>query len=37
MNSSELGSLAGVTVRALRHYHQVGVLDEPPRGPNGYR
>lgn len=37
MNSSELGSLAGVTVRALRHYHQVGVLDEPPRTPNGYR
>lgn len=37
MNSSELGSLAGVTVRALRHYHQVGVLDEPSRASNGYR
>lgn len=37
MNSSELGSLAGVTVRALRHYHQVGVLEEPPRSANGYR
>lgn len=37
MNSSELGRRAGVTVRALRHYHQVGVLDEPPRSSNGYR
>ena len=37
MKSSELASLAGVTVRALRHYHQVGVLPEPPRGLNGYR
>ncbi|SEF11609.1 MerR family transcriptional regulator [Jiangella alba] len=37
MRSSELAALAGVTVRALRHYHQVGVLDEPPRSANGYR
>ncbi|PPF45974.1 MerR family transcriptional regulator [Pseudoclavibacter sp. AY1F1] len=37
MNSSELARRAGVTVRALRHYHQVGVLDEPPRTSNGYR
>lgn len=37
MNSGELASLAGVTVRALRHYHQVGVLPEPPRSHNGYR
>jgi DNA-binding transcriptional MerR regulator len=37
VNSSELGSLAGVTVRTLRHYHQVGILDEPPRTSNGYR
>lgn len=37
MRSSELARLAGVTVRALRHYHQVGVLEEPERGPNGYR
>ena len=29
--------MAGVTVRALRHYHQVGVLAEPERGRNGYR
>ena len=37
MHSAELARLAGVTVRALRHYHQVGVLDEPDRGSNGYR
>lgn len=37
MRSSELAELAGVTVRALRHYHQIGILDEPPRSSNGYR
>ncbi|WP_265523431.1 MerR family transcriptional regulator [Oerskovia flava] len=37
MRSSELARLAGVTVRTLRHYHQVGVLEEPERGLNGYR
>lgn len=37
MNSSELARSAGVTVRTLRHYHQVGVLPEPPRATNGYR
>jgi len=37
MRSHDLASLAHVTVRTLRHYHQVGVLPEPPRGSNGYR
>lgn len=37
MLSSELSALAGVTTRALRHYHKVGVLDEPPRTAAGYR
>ncbi|MEV0616702.1 MerR family transcriptional regulator [Nonomuraea sp. NPDC050404] len=37
MRSSELAALAGVTIRTLRHYHQVGVLDEPERSVNGYR
>lgn len=37
MNSSELSSLAGVTIRTLRHYHQAGILDEPPRATNRYR
>lgn len=31
MRSSELAGLAGVTVRALRHYHQIGLLEEPRR------
>lgn len=37
MRSAELASLSGVTVRTLRHYHQLGVLAEPPRSVNGYR
>lgn len=37
MNSSEIARLAGVSVRTLRHYHQVGVLPEPERSANGYR
>jgi DNA-binding transcriptional MerR regulator len=37
VNSSELSSLAGVTIRTLRHYHHVGILDEPPRTANRYR
>lgn len=37
MRSGELARLAGVSVRTLRHYHQVGVLDEPERGANDYR
>ncbi|MGW0436805.1 MerR family transcriptional regulator [Micromonospora sp. NPDC003197] len=37
MNSGELARLAGVSVRTLRHYHQIGVLPEPFRTTNGYR
>ncbi|SDC70479.1 MerR family transcriptional regulator [Nocardioides lianchengensis] len=37
MRSGELAALAGVTVRTLRHYHQLGILDEPERAANGYR
>lgn len=37
MKSNELAKLAGVTVRTLRHYHSIGLLDEPPRQANGYR
>ena len=32
-----MAKLAGVTVRTLRHYHQLGLLSEPPRQANGYR
>ncbi|MBM2618414.1 MerR family transcriptional regulator [Actinoplanes sp. LDG1-06] len=37
MNSGEIARMAGVSVRTLRHYHQVGVLPEPARRANGYR
>ena len=37
MRSGELARLAGVTVRTLRHYHDVGVLTEPRRDSNDYR
>ncbi|UQU61899.1 MerR family transcriptional regulator [Couchioplanes caeruleus] len=32
-----LASYAGVTVRAVRHYHQIGLLPEPERDASGYR
>jgi DNA-binding transcriptional MerR regulator len=32
-----LAAYAGVTVRAVRHYHQVGLLPEPARDRSGYR
>ena len=35
--SAELAAIAGTTVRALRHYHRLGLLPEPPRTAGGYR
>ncbi len=32
-----MASYAGVTIRAVRHYHQVGLLPEPERDASGYR
>jgi DNA-binding transcriptional MerR regulator len=34
---SQLASSAGVTVRAVRHYHAKGLLPEPERDSSGYR
>lgn len=34
---SQLATYAGVTVRAVRHYHQIGLLPEPERNHSGYR
>lgn len=34
---SQLAAHAGVTVRAVRHYHQIGLLPEPVRDRSGYR
>ncbi|MET8775368.1 MerR family transcriptional regulator [Nocardia sp. NPDC004654] len=33
----QLAATAGVTVRAVRHYHHVGLLPEPERDASGYR
>lgn len=34
---SQLATYAGVTVRAVRHYHQIALLPEPERDHSGYR
>jgi DNA-binding transcriptional MerR regulator len=33
----ELAAYSGVTVRAVRHYHDIGLLPEPERDASGYR
>src|SRR5512144_2187158 len=33
----QLANYAGVTIKAVRHYHQRGLLEEPPRDSSGYR
>jgi DNA-binding transcriptional MerR regulator len=33
----EVARLAGTTVRAVRHYHAIGLLPEPERDHSGYR
>ncbi|MBO0785653.1 MAG: MerR family transcriptional regulator [Actinobacteria bacterium] len=37
MRIGELAGLAGISTRAIRHYHRVGLLPEPERRANGYR
>ena len=34
---SQLAAYAGVTVKAVRHYHAKGLLPEPERDHSGYR
>jgi DNA-binding transcriptional MerR regulator len=34
---SQLAAYAGATVRAVRHYHAIGLLPEPERDQSGYR
>ncbi len=36
-STRELADLAGTSVRAVRHYHNVGLLQEPRRRANGYK
>jgi DNA-binding transcriptional MerR regulator len=33
----QLAAYAGVTIKAIRHYHKRGLLEEPPRDSSGYR
>src|SRR5689334_18742399 len=33
----QLADYAGVTIKAVRHYHERGLLAEPPRDASGYR
>ncbi|MER5402394.1 MerR family transcriptional regulator [Streptomyces sp. NPDC002599] len=37
MRIGEVAALVGVTPRAVRHYHHLGLLPEPLRRSNGYR
>ncbi|WP_322409978.1 MerR family DNA-binding transcriptional regulator [Microbacterium invictum] len=36
-STRQLADLAGTTVKAVRHYHKVGLLEEPERLSNGYK
>ena len=36
-STQELADLAGTTVNTIRHYHRVGLLEQPDRGSNGYK
>src|SRR6202022_1932215 len=33
----QLAGYAGVTIKAVRHYHKRGLLEEPSRDSSGYR
>lgn len=37
MRSKDVAEAAHVSIRTLRHYHELGLLPEPPRSQNGYR
>ncbi|MGW9349349.1 helix-turn-helix domain-containing protein [Nocardiopsis flavescens] len=36
-STRELAEMAGTTVNTVRHYHRIGLLDEPERLGNGYK
>jgi DNA-binding transcriptional MerR regulator len=36
-STRELAELAGTTVNTVRHYHRLGLLEEPDRRYNGYK
>ncbi|MEU8382543.1 MerR family transcriptional regulator [Streptosporangium sp. NPDC048865] len=36
-STREIAELSGSTVKTVRYYHEIGLLDEPDREPNGYK
>ncbi|WKG11863.1 MerR family transcriptional regulator [Nocardia sp. PE-7] len=36
-STSEVAQLAGTTLRTVRHYHDIGLLELPARAANGYK
>jgi DNA-binding transcriptional MerR regulator len=36
-STRQLAELTGTTLRTVRHYHEVGLLEEPKRRSNGYK
>jgi len=36
-STRELAELAGTTLKTVRHYHRIGLLEEPERAANGYK
>jgi|GEM_PF-1198133 DNA-binding transcriptional MerR regulator len=37
LHISEIAALFDITPKTIRHYHRIGLLEEPARGENGYR
>lgn len=37
MKIGELGERCGVTTKTIRYYESIGLVDDPPRTPSGYR
>ncbi len=36
-STRQLAEITGTTIRAIRHYHAIGLLAEPERSRNGYK
>ncbi|MFF0257183.1 MerR family transcriptional regulator [Micromonospora zamorensis] len=36
-STRELAEIAGTTLKTVRHYHRIGLLEEPERAVNGYK
>ncbi|MGW6718356.1 MerR family transcriptional regulator [Streptomyces sp. NPDC054995] len=36
-STRQLAELAGTTLKTVRHYHRLGLLEEPERAPSGYK